>query len=123
MVVVRKHCPGFELPAEVVTDCEKPALQNVEALRYAEVVSFTISASRDEIGAVSGELMRRCVRPGHGGLGYAGQLDEAVRSRQRILLRSASQKRQNTAALENVAAVESTHCSLASSSAGMPPRL
>ena len=71
VVVVREHGPCFEFPPKFACDGEKPALQNVQTLRCSEMVSFTVSAGRDEVGSVSGESMRRRVSPRHDGLGHA----------------------------------------------------
>lgn len=71
VIMIRKYSPRFEFPAEVVRDGEKTALQHVETVRRAKVVSFEIGARRDEIGAIFRKLMPRRVRPRHRRLGHA----------------------------------------------------
>ena len=58
--------PRLQVPAEVARDSEKTALQDLETLRCAKMVSFEIRARRDEIGAVFRKLM-----PGACGQGVA----------------------------------------------------
>jgi hypothetical protein len=70
VVVVRKDCSCFEFPAEVAGDSEKAALQNIETLPGSEMVSFKISASRNEVGSVFGKLVSRRVRPGNDRLSH-----------------------------------------------------
>jgi len=53
VVMIRKHSPRFAFPAEFVCDDEKAALQNVETLNGSEMMSFTVSAGRDEVSSGS----------------------------------------------------------------------
>ena len=51
VIMIGEDCPGFKVPAEVGGEFEKPALENVEPLWRMEMMCFSASAGRDEIGA------------------------------------------------------------------------
>ena len=71
VIMIGKYSPGFKFPAEVAGDSEKTALQNVETLPSAKMVSFEIGARCDEVGAIFQKLMLWRVRPGRCRLGHA----------------------------------------------------
>jgi hypothetical protein len=50
MVVIRENGPSFKIPGEFACNAEQRAVQNVEALRRAKMMSLKVSSCSDEIG-------------------------------------------------------------------------
>ncbi|MDB6007489.1 MAG: hypothetical protein JWR15_4476 [Prosthecobacter sp.] len=69
MIVIGKHYPGFQAPAEAGTHFEKAAMQHGEAFSSAEMMFLQIGADRDKIDAVCSEAMERGMGPCELGIG------------------------------------------------------
>ena len=70
VIMIRKYSPSFKAPAEVARDSEKTALQNLQTLRSAKMVSLTISARCDKVGAALRKSVGGGMRPGSCWLGH-----------------------------------------------------
>ena len=63
MVMIGKHRPRLQLPAELFRHRQQAAMQNPQPFRAAKVVSLLIRRARDEVSAALRELVGGGVRP------------------------------------------------------------
>jgi hypothetical protein len=65
MVVIRKHCPRFELPTKLRGHFKQAAFQYNQPLLATKMMLVMQSACRYEVGGSRTELMQRRVWPRH----------------------------------------------------------
>src|SRR5436305_14223054 len=106
VIMIREHGPSFELPREIPSDCEKSTLQNVETITRPKVMCLEIRSCRHEIGAGFGQLMSQCVRPGKDRISHRIRVGRPLLDNNSFPV-AVPEKRQKTAALQDVAAIAS----------------
>ncbi len=106
MIMIRKHRPGFELPGEILRNLEKASLQNIKAIACPKVMCLEIRSCRHEIGAGFGQLMTRRVRPEKDRISHRIRVGRPLLENHSFPV-AGLEKRQKTAALQDVAAIAS----------------
>ena len=58
VIMVRKHCPGFQLPSKSLCNCEQTTMQHPQPLCATKMMSFPVRPDGDKVSAALRELMR-----------------------------------------------------------------